>query len=327
MDTRARATRWDRRTASRLRPCGCALVGLLAVLGASSVARAQQAVPTDPVERSMYFIDKSAEATELLSQNKLQQALATFQDLAVRCPDLDEDGYVAMAIGDCLAGLGRDAEAQAAYNAAAASHPELAVAVNQRLIELELIGEVSDALIDRLRRAAAAPDKSRYAASWQLGRALQKRAKALLIEAAAAFRAVNEADAPFARTDPTLRHAAALDELANDLGSLIDQLDSVWGSARRAMGVRLPDRGETGAGQIVMEKQRSDWVIRAKDGRRIEFQMKLADRSDEAQCVANGKSVKLTATQRALIRRHEERINAILLQAVDEAGEAGRQAK
>ncbi len=319
MDTRMMRSQVHRSRASGgYRP---ALIALLAALLGHGAARAQPVAGADAVERSVCFVEKSTEATELLNRNKLQEALAAFRELAARYPDLDEDGYVAMAIGDCLAGLGRDAEAREAYRAAAAAHPALAPSVNQRITDLELAGEVSDALIERLRMAAASADKSRYAAAWQLGRALQKRARALLIEAAAAFRTASEAATPVSRPDPGLAHARALEALAADLGGLIDRLEDVWGSARRAM--RLPEKGE--AAGAATENRTAEWVLRTKDGRRIEFRMKWAAETCDSRTdvTANGKPLKLSDNQQSALKRHEDEIRAILLQAAEETGEAG----
>ena len=72
------------------------------------------------------------------------------------------------------------------------THPELGEQVAERLTELELAGEVSDELIARLRQEAGVEDERRHQANWRLGRALQKRAKSILVEAADAFRAVAE---------------------------------------------------------------------------------------------------------------------------------------
>ncbi len=323
MDTRVIRSQIHRPACPRrYRPAVIALLAALLGLGA---AQAQPGAGADAVERSVDFVEKSTEATELLSRNRLQEALAAFRELAARYPDLDEDGYVAMAIGDCLAGMGRDAEARDAYRAAAAAHPALAPSVNQRITDLELAGEVTDALIERLRAAAASADKSRYSAAWQLGRALQKRAKTLLIEAAAAFRTAGEADTPVSRPDPGLTQARALEALAAELGGLIDRLEDAWGSARRAM--RLPDRGE--AAGATTGKGTAEWVVRTKDGRRIEFQMMWAAEpcDSRTQVTVNGKPLKLTDNQQSALKRHEDEIRAILLQAAEETGETGRQVR
>ncbi|MGB9626408.1 MAG: hypothetical protein ACPMAQ_16260 [Phycisphaerae bacterium] len=320
MDTRVIRSQIHRPACPRrYRP---AAIALLAALLGQGAARAQPGAGADAVERSVSFVEKSTEATELLSRNKLQEALAAFQELAAQYPDLDEDGYVAMAIGDCLASLGRDAEARDAYRAAAAAHPALTPTVNQRITDLELAGEVSDAMIERLRAAAASADKGRYSAAWQLGRALQRRAKALLIEAAAAFRTASEADTFISRQDPGLTQARALEALAADLGGLIDRLEDAWGSARRAM--RLPDKGR--AAGATTGKGTAEWVLRTKDGRRIEFQiMWTAEPCDSrTQVTANGKPLKLTDNQQSALKRHEDEIRAILLQAAEQTGEAGR---
>jgi len=301
-------------------------IGVLWLGMSNQVAWSQDADAADPVERSMYFIERSAEATDLFNANQPQEALAILQDLDANHADLDEDGYVAMTIGDCLAILGRDPEARAAYQAAAASHPDLEAKVAQRLIELELAGSASDALIEELRFAAysqEAEDENRFIASWRLGRALQGRAKTLLDEAAGAFRAA--ADSGLGQGFPypvaILNHATVLEELAEDLTFLVERAGKRWGSARRPAPVRSCSEGQWSPSDLVTERQRSERLLRTRDGRRIEVQIRHDEQKGEMEITANHRPIKLTATQKLLIRRHQERINAILLEAAGQTGE------
>lgn len=304
------------------------ILRILAMLLAGVAVPAQAADSTDPAERSVVFIDKASQATELFNASKPQEALAVFQELLAHYPDLDEDGYVAMGAADCLAALGRDEEATAAYRSTAASHPDMAATVSQRLIELELSGEPTDATISHLRVAAQARDASRHTAQWRLGRALQTRARGLLTEAAAAFRAAAVDDIPdgpgslerFSRM--LTSHAALLDELAGNLSDLVRRSEEISGSARSPIAKRSHRSDEMASDGAVTEKSRAEWSVRTKDARRVEFQSKCDETGGEPRITANGKPVKLTKTQVLMIRRHEERINAILLDAADTVAEA-----
>jgi len=294
-------------------------IGVLSILLGNAPLCAQEAGATDPVERAVAFITLKTEATELLAADKPSEGLAKFQHLSEHYADLDEDGYVALSIGDCLAVLARDDEARAAYEATAGAHPELAETVAARQVELALVGEVGEALIDQLRAASEAEGRGKPAANWQLARALQKQAKSLLAEAAVAFRFVAEhqsADSG-SRHRSVLDHTALLDEQIEDLGLLIERTERLWGSAR-GPGFGLagrPIRGTPGSHRIVTEKLNAAWVVRSKGDRQIEFRM-IADPADsKAQITANGRPIELTGTQKRLVQHHRERINRILLEA------------
>jgi tetratricopeptide (TPR) repeat protein len=274
-----------------------------------------------PVERSMTFIDKTMEATKLANDNKTKEALALFEKLAADYGDLDEDGLVAMSIGDCLATLKRFQEARAAYENAAEAHPELADSVRQRLVELDLAGEVGEALVEDLRVETADQDEVTAAAYWRLGRALQKRAKATLIEAATAFRlagSVEPSQMSFCRPVPMRRHAAMLEELAEDLGALIDQSEEEWGWLRQLLAGGGPQRGaaEPARPDLVVQALHCEYTVQKREDPPVKLEV-AQDKDDCAmRCTADGSAIELTETQKLLIRRHEARISAILLEAV-----------
>ncbi len=301
-----------------------AAIAMVTLLMSRGVALGQQVDPEDSIERAMYFVSRSAEATGMFNSNKPQEALMIFQELAAGYADLDENGYVATAVGDCLAALERDDEALAAYGAAAATHPELEDAVRQKIIELELAGRVTGELIDELRGAAdEADDDTWLAANWRLGRALQKRASALLDEAAVVFRTAADAGGSeiYLHRTTILHQATLLEELAEDLTSLIERLESRWGPARGPVVPPGCPEAQVSPSEIVTESQRCQRRIRTKDGRRIELRLETGgeEPNAETKITVNGRPVTLTAAQKQIIQRHQYRINAILLEAAGQA--------
>ena len=301
-------------------------IGLVILLATKGVTWSQDVDPTDPVERAMYFVDRSTEATELFNTNDTEEALAIFQELDTGYADLDEDGYVALTIGDCLAVLERDEEAWEAYEAAAAAHPELETEIAEKITELELAGDnLHPDLLPELRSAYRNDPDSQFAAGWRLGRGLQKRAKVLLDEAATTFRALGEvSDGKFGPSRNSVRnHAAVLEELAEDLTLLVERTERRWGSARQPVLQNRCAQGQASPYVAITENQRCEREIRTKDGRRVKllFETSGDAPSREMRVEADGKPVELTPTQRLLIRRHQERINTLLLEAVDAAQE------
>ena len=273
----------------------------------------------DLVDRTMHFIERASEATELFNAEKLTEALAVFRELNEDGADLDEDGLVGMGVGDCLAGLGRTAEAREAYVALVARNPDLTERVGERLTELELAGEVSDELIARLRRRAGEPGDAGQVGKWRLARARQKRARAMLAEAAETFRSL--VDLGWALPPPSWlgRYTALLEELSKDLGALIGQLETRWQSPRvetdRQKVGRLGSKKGPAGGRIVTERIRTEVSVRLGDEPPVEFGVTLDKAGDRPEITADGKPVKLTDTQRLLLQYHRERMSAILLEA------------
>lgn len=275
---------------------------------------------SDPVDRSFYFIERSAQATELFNQNRLQDALPIFQELAAGYSDLDEDGYVALGVGDCLLELGQLEAARAAYAQVKALRPDLQEEADLRLVGVELKGEVSDELIAWLRTAAEAPDADRAGMHWILGRALQKRAVSLVSEAAKAFRAAAEGGGAGGRGQkaPSLTsHAALLDELGQDLSRLVNQVEKAF----ELRGLNPQAGADEPTPEVVAERVRSEHLLRGKDGRRLEFQVRQEEGSCEKQVLVNGNSLELSPEERQLLQRHQERINEILMKAASRASE------
>ncbi|HUW81600.1 MAG TPA: tetratricopeptide repeat protein [Phycisphaerae bacterium] len=306
-----------------------AAISILTIVLAGDAGWARSPDVEDPVERSMTFIDKTMDATKLANDNRTKEALALFEKLAADYGDLDEDGYVAMAIGDCLAALKRYREARTAYQNAAEAHPQLADSVRQRVVELELAGEVGEALVEDLRVATADQDEATAGARWRLGRALQKRAKSTLIEAATAFRlaaSVEPTQVSLCRPHAMRRQAAMLEELAEDLGALIDQTEDEWGWVRQLI-AGGPPRGSAKPARpdLVVQARHCEYTVQTREDPPIKLEI-TQDKDDcTMRCAADGRPMVLTETQKLLIRRHEARISAILLEAVeqDKAGPEG----
>ena len=303
-----------------------AAIGILTIVLAGDAGWARSPDVEDPIERSMTFIDKTMQATKLANDNKTKEALALFEKLAADYGDLDEDGYVAIAVGDCLATLKRYREARTTYQNAAEAHPALADSVRQRVVELELAGEVGEALVEDLRVATADQDEVTAGAYWRLGRALQKRARATLIEAATAFRLAGSLKPSLissCRPGKMSRHAAMLEELAEDLGALIDQYEDEWGWLRQLLADGPPSKGaEPPKPDLVVQARHCEYTVQTREDPPIKLEIGQDQDNGSVRCAADGRPIELTETQKLLIRRHEARISAILLEAAEQ-GKAG----
>lgn len=278
----------------------------------SALAAENAVTDPDSPDRQMQFIEKSVEATDLFNQRKLPEALQAFEVLVRDYGDLDQDGYVATSLGDCLQALGRHEEARAMYESVAAAHPEMAEPIRQRLWEIKLAGEPDDAILAELRSLASGELENVYAIKVQLGRALQKRALAMLAEAVTVLREAAESDAsqmqPARRT--IVGQAEMLAELKEDLSSLIARLERGWAGMKTIK--ELTEPCET---PDSIQGCRSDWTSRAADGQSIKLETQWQD-DGTVKATVNGRPIQLNATQELIIRRHQERINAILTEAM-----------
>jgi len=272
---------------------------------------------TDPVERSMRFIEQSMNATDLFNEGKVKDALAVFTKLLETTPDLDEDGYVALSIGDCLVVLDRREDAKAAYEVAQAKHADLAGTVDDRLIELELAGSVGDSLLDRLRFAATSRNEKRFVAAWQLGRALQKRAQALLVEAASAFRMAAQLDSPIPKADWQADHLADLDDLNEQVADLIERVEKRWRELRRYLSGRQGSGEQPPIQQSVIENRQYECTVKTAAGEQVVLRESMDKPDGTPRFTANGKPIQLNEAQADFIRRYQERIDHILMEAAN----------
>jgi tetratricopeptide (TPR) repeat protein len=272
------------------------------------------------VERSFYFVERLSDATDLYNSGKPAEAMAIFQELVTNYPALDEDGYAALGIGDCLVQLNRNDQARAAYAAALAAHPALNSRVADRLAELD-VAEVNDESLDRLRAAAAS---GRAADLCRLGRGLQKRARDLLSEAVKTFRAAAESDSRelLPGVMRLTGQAAALDELTQDLSSLVDRAEWSWAAVLRgAQGQNPAARDAGGNADLIKERGRAEYLLRTQDGGRVEIQMNSASGIEGEQITVNGRPIELTEAEKRLIQHHQDRINAVLMGAAGRSGD------
>ncbi len=279
------------------------------LLAGPAPARAQS--PTDPVERAMLFVERSLEATELYGAGRIEEALSVFEQALADGADLDEDGHVAVSIGDCLARLNRTEDARLAYQAVAVARPELLPGIEHRLIELELAGEVSDALLNRLRTAVAA-EPGNPGRAWHLTCALLKRAAALLPEAADTYHLVLQTGMVPQRSMREAGIAAQLQEIRDQLLGLAAK----FSRASQDLSASAAIDPETGACPPRMMRSHQTWTVRLADGTQVAFEAHQADADQDGRFLADGTSVELTANQRAMIQQHQNRVNAILLEAL-----------
>jgi tetratricopeptide (TPR) repeat protein len=274
----------------------------------TAIAAGQPA--SDPVERSMRFVDQSLKATELFNADKADQALPIFQDLLKQDRDLDEDGHVALSIGDCLASLGRLDQARQAYQNAAKLHPDLKSRIDQRLLQLALKGEITEELIAKLRTAAKTKNETQYSVNVQLERALIKKAGTLLVEAGDALQAAIKAGGPFGEGSRLLNRPAVLDEMIADLKNYTDFMDIGLGKSPARVFKELSEP------EVIVLIQQCRWVTVRPGKPAMKFEM-TTDKTGKLQTTANGKTLHLTPAQQSLVQRHQQRINAILLEAAE----------
>jgi tetratricopeptide (TPR) repeat protein len=275
----------------------------------------------------MRFVEQSMAATDLLNAGQAAQALPILQELTRQYADQDEDGYVAVSLGDCLAMLNRTYEARQAYQAAAAAHADKKSDIEQRLIELDLAGPVSDELIERLRRAAGAGGDGRFLAAWDLGRALQKKAQSLLEEAATAFSRACDPPSQMPQRICRSEHLAALKDLTVQVGSLIGQLEQRWQRFRHQPGAAAYEPSEAEHAQNTQPPARTtaiQWTIQKEDGQRITCELRPGKTGDSPTLLVNGQTAQLSPQQAALISTNQERIQAILSEAIGTGGSPER---
>lgn len=287
-------------------------VVLLLLIGRSAWAQATN----DPLERSLYFVDKSTEATELFNTQHTQEALAIFQELARSYADLDEDGYVSLSVGDCFAAMGKYEQARQAYAELLAKRSDLQLKVQDRLLEAELLsGTVSPETVAKLRQAVTnpAPGEDSYRNRVKLGLALERQAYALLAEAVEVFRSAAPAGW-FKQVTDTNRHMLVLDELRQDLATVLNQSNAMYGL--RALPPCKTDAVQPKS-EIQTDRRRAEYILRAADGKQFEVIVRPGEAPGHEEILVNGKALDLTEDEQQIIDRHQDRINAILLQAAN----------
>jgi tetratricopeptide (TPR) repeat protein len=166
-------------------------------LSVAAIAWAEIPDPPDPVESEVaraqmqsQWVRRVQEAFSLSGQGKTADALEALQSIQQDLPDMDTDGLVAVAIGDCQFHLKQYDEALAAYVKAAKLHPALGDSIWIRLVETELAQGKFDEASARLREvlASGATPEQKAWACLRMGNLHETQAIRMLTEAEQAYR-------------------------------------------------------------------------------------------------------------------------------------------
>ncbi len=169
---------------------------LLATFSLAAIVLAEIPEPPDPMESEIaatqdraQWVRRVQEASDLLGGGKAAEALAAFESLQRDQPTLDNDGMVALGIGDCQFQLKQYEQAYATYGQAAQAHPDLDDTV-WRLVETELSLGRFDQATNRLQQVVAgnAPPAQKAWASLRLGNIQETQAIQLLSKAEQTYR-------------------------------------------------------------------------------------------------------------------------------------------
>lgn len=296
-----------RRTCGIIIRAGC----LMALVAAG--AQAQDSQADDPVERDMNFVRRVSEGTQLYTLGQYEQALAIFEPLLRTHAELDEDGFVAMAVGDCWMHLKRPQQARQAFHAALARHPNLAEQIEGRLIEADLAGPIDQALIERLRKLRQTRGHSLPQAGWYLARALTQQAGSLLQEAAEVFREASTAMAARGSNCPPRSDTVPeLTALLQRLNTVIDAERSAGLLAETALDEqdKLQSRD---IAQPAVHLESLTLVTRTPAQR--SYIIRTGDSAEGLVVTSADQTLPLTSAQQREIRSCQEKIAAILQEA------------
>lgn len=269
------------------------------------------------IDRTIAFVEGSASGTDLFNEQRYGEALDAFEELLSNYEDLDENGYVALSMIDCLIALERTNQAREALVSLQEKHPELNQQIRNRLMELSLAGRITETVIDVLRDAVEASEgHQRVMARFRLARALEKRAADLLSEAADIFREATSHDDPDALLSGAMfnKHGALLQELAEDARALVEHAEWRWGMLTKAL--RLDPCGDAAepSRPVTIDRHDSKTVLHTEGDVRVEIHINIGHNSEEIEVRVDGECIVLDASAKLLIRRHQERIGAIVLE-------------
>ena len=65
------------------------------------------------------------------------------------------------------------------------------------------------------------------------------------------------------------------------------------------------------------ESQKAEYLLQTHDGKHAKVQLRGEANGDSLQITVNGKAVELSDTEKRMIQRHQDRINAILMEAAE----------
>ena len=301
------------------------LLAIMLSIGLATSARADVPEPPEPSEQHLQHVEMQAawaarlqDALILLANNKPDQALEALESIQNNFPDLDTNGMVALAIGDCLFRLKQYEQARKAYQAAAEQHPDLADSLWMRLVEADLALDRFTSAADSLTRVLAghadAEDKS-YAAL-RLAMVLEHQAIRSLQQAENAYRKAAEA---YPGRNPGAKrwrqtHADDLRDTVAQLQAALAQMDNwirhmpvIWTDGltpRPALSVQI-DKANL-AGQLSEPEETR--LARPTEKTAVEL---TVDKDQKLEITVAGKKVPVDeAAQRQILKHLQQALRA-----------------
>lgn len=299
---------------------------LAALLAAclSAGARAEIPDPPDPSEQQVQqadnqvqWIQRLQEASNLLASGKAAEALKAFQSLQAEFPDLDTDGLVAMAIGDCQFNLQQYDQAKATYQQVQAQHPERAQHIWIRLTEVDMaMGKpaAAEASLQQIMNGTDNNETKSWAAL-RLATVQERQAIAALQQAQAAYAKACDikTEGISVSTDWAQTHAEDLKDAIQQLQTALGQFDRnlQWTSiARGDISTVMPAKARVAKVQIAGTLARIvDGFMPQKDT--VEL---TVNKDGKIEATIGGKKVEVDAAAQRQINRHMEQALRLLLQ-------------
>lgn len=296
------------------------LLALSLAVACSMPARAEIPDPPEPTEQLVQasesqaqWVQRFQQASSLLTAGKTQDALKVLQSLQANLPDLDTQGLVAVAIGDCQFNLQQYEQARQTYLQAQAAHPELADHLWVRLTEVDVVTGKTTAAQTTLQQIMAGTGSSdtKSWAALRLATVQERQAIQALQQAQEAYTKANQA-----RTEGVsgigwaLAHAEDLKDAVQQLQTALRQLDrnAQWLSVtpdQRSMNMSMVQ------GLKVAKAQLGGTIHRIFDKDSVELTI---DKDGKVEATLGGKNVQIDAATQRQIKRHVEQALRLVAQ-------------